>query len=82
MPSGTCQWLVERRREITDQMVENGWYPDSESDLWEIVECGAPVTEITDGWRCEAGHHHYYYGSPSQIAEERREAMMEAMGDF
>lgn len=77
----TCGWLVEREREITDEMVDAGWYPDSEADLWEVVECGAPVHDITDGWECDAGHHHYEYGSPSQIAEEHREAMAEQYGE-
>ena len=79
MEGTKCQWLVERRRVITDEMVANDWYPDSEADLWETVECGATVHDITDGWRCEAGHHHFTYGSPSQIEEERCQAMMERL---
>lgn len=77
MSENTCGWLVQRRREITPKMIEAEWHPDSESDLWEIGECGASTREITDGWECEAGHRHYYYGSPSQRAEEMMEAMME-----
>lgn len=80
MAENTCGWLVERRREITPEMVEADWYPDSEADLWEVAECGAPTREITDGWACEAGHHHYTYGSPSQQAEEMEMAMMERLG--
>jgi hypothetical protein len=51
-------------------MVENGWYPDSPSDLIEIVECGAKMRDIVDGVECEAGHTHYYYGSSSQLWDE------------
>lgn len=65
-----CFDLIERRRVITDEMVENGWYPDSESDLWEVVECGADVFEIVDGVECANGHRHYHYGSPTQQLEE------------
>lgn len=65
----TCLWLV---------LVPSGNpEPDSEADCWREVECGAPVTDVVDGWTCEAGHSHYYYGSPTQQEQERAEAMME-----
>ena len=38
--------------------------PDSESDRWVTVECGAPVTYDHGGWSCEAGHDHRTYGGP------------------
>jgi hypothetical protein len=73
----TCTWLVERRIEITADMIEGGWFAECEADNWEVVECGAPAHDIVDGWECEAGHHHFRYGTPSQIAEERMEALAE-----
>lgn len=79
--SRTCQWLIEIPREVTVEMSDEGWYPDSESDLWVTVECGAPVHDITDGWKCDRGHHHFTYGSPSQIAEERMMALAERFGE-
>lgn len=65
-----CIDLIERQRVITDEMVENGWYPDSESDLYEIVECGADVTEVVDGVECANGHRHYHLGTPSHRLDE------------
>jgi hypothetical protein len=53
--------------------------PTSESDCWKIAYCGAPVSDIVDGWACEAGHRHFTYGSESQINEEREEALSEEM---
>jgi len=61
----TCGWLIE---------VASGHpEPDSPSDMIRIVECGAPVTTITDGWECANGHRHLFYGSASQQAEEAME---------
>ena len=87
MSENTCGWLVARRRQFPDPPANMTaedypfWHEEVAEaiaeDPWEIVECGAPVRDITDGWECDAGHHHYTYGSPSQIAEERQEAMME-----
>lgn len=48
-----CGWLVEG---WPDDAPED-WYPDSPSDL--IRECGAPVTELSNGWRCAGGHSHF-----------------------
>ena len=41
-PEG-CPWLVERQRHIPDEAYEDGWFPDSPSDLVEIVPCGGVV---------------------------------------
>lgn len=79
-----CDWLVERAlvppADLPREFLEE-WY-DMAADCGgvEVVECGAPVHDIVDGWECEAGHRHLFYGSPSQIAEERCEAMMERLG--
>jgi hypothetical protein len=85
----TCTWLIEIPNNptppahYTDEDLD-GWY-EWQAEIraenpWRTTECGAPITELTDGWTCAAGHHHYYYGSASQIAEEREEAWAELNG--
>jgi hypothetical protein len=49
-PFDTCPWLVE--------VPSGNPEPDSPSDCWLTVECGAPVTFDGDAWSCEAGHGH------------------------
>lgn len=52
-----CDWLIEVRRPVTDEMVEAGWYPDFPSDLVMEVECGLPMhPHGPDGWICANGH--------------------------
>jgi len=80
-----CTWLVLAPTDFGDTsdpaMYDDetgewmGGYPDSPSDLYTEVECGAKVTHHVDangskGWSCEFGHHHWEYGSPNQQAEE------------
>ena len=84
----TCIWMVERVRDPTppadmhpDEYTE--WYEYlADMPRTEIVECGAPVHDIEDGWECEAGHHHFTYGSARQQAEEQEMAMMERLGYY
>jgi hypothetical protein len=52
----TCGWLVERYNGNPE--------PDSPSDCYDIVPCGAEVTYDFGGWSCEAGHDHRTYGGP------------------
>lgn len=60
----TCDWLVHKHThdgacEYDEQWGECGaCAPFIEGPL--VVECGAPVTELSHGWECEAGHSHYY----------------------
>lgn len=83
----TCQWLVEQAFAPTppNNMPEeclDAWH-EHMSEIYaecggvEIVECGADVIDITDGWQCAAGHHYYNYGSRSQQFEEQAEAWAE-----
>lgn len=46
-----CQWLVERRRNIPNEAYEDGWYPDSPSDLVEIAPCGGDT--VGDSGLCQ-----------------------------
>jgi hypothetical protein len=69
----TCTWMVE---------VPSGHpEPDSPSDCWTMVACGAPVYAINGdldtGYYCSEGHRHLTYGSPAQQVEEALEAFME-----
>ena len=60
----TCGWLVKTSNHPGE------CYPDdevgyctrceewAENGGWGIVECGAPVTELPNGWECAAGHSH------------------------
>jgi len=69
--STSCTWQLE---------VPSGHpEPTSEADCWKSVTCGAAVTDVADGWECENGHHYFTYGSPSQMAEEREEALIESL---
>jgi len=47
-----CGWLVE--------VPSGNPEPDSGSDCWMLVECGAALTFTHDGngWRCDNGHEH------------------------
>lgn len=72
-PTGyECSWLV---------LVPSGNpEPDSPSDLYREVECGAPVFSRDgdeDHTCCENGHVRHAYGSAEQQAEERMEAFAE-----
>ena len=81
-----CDWLVERAVDTTppadlpaDLLGE--WYEQFvDAPRFVIVECGARVSDIVDGWECEAGHRHLFYGSPSQQVEERVQALAELAG--
>lgn len=85
----TCGWLVEVRNnpkppaDLPDEYYDE-WLTMMADCVAEnptiIVECGAPVHDIPDGWCCEAGHSHLRYGSDRQIAEERQEAWDELHG--
>lgn len=52
----TCHWLVK----VPSRNPE----PDSLSDCFVIVECGAAVTYDHGGFTCESGHDHRTYGGP------------------
>jgi hypothetical protein len=85
----TCGWLVEVRNnpkppaDLSDEDYDDWctWAGESVAEQPTlIVECGAAVHDIPDGWCCEAGHSHLYYGSDRQIAQERQEAWAELHG--
>ena len=84
-----CGWLVEVRNnpEPPVGISDEEFYDWAETigdyvreNPYVIIECGAPVHDIVDGWACASGHQHLYYGSPSQIVEEQREAWDELHG--
>ena len=58
MAQDGCTWLVQVPT-WTLVPAEAEWYPDSPSDVYTIVECGAPVTVDSDGaYGCTNGHRH------------------------
>jgi hypothetical protein len=68
----TCGWLVERTYTVGDD--ESGYEGYTVTE-----ECGALAWTTDQGWVCDAGHEHLTYGSEAQQAEERVEAMVEAL---
>jgi len=69
MTTQTCSWLIE---------VPSGHpEPDFPSDMWKIVECGAPVEVLPDGWICNNGHEYIDYGSTRGRVVEQEEALIE-----
>lgn len=76
---GPCSWLIEIRNPAFN---DPEWYPDSPSDVYRIIECGAPVhvvkvTAYGEHTRCENGHTHDPYGSPESLATLWEEEMRE-----
>ena len=81
MEQTTCGWLVETSEhpgecypddELGYCTLCEGW---AENGGWGIVECGAHVTDLGNGWECEAGHSHYYgaeYFDEDEVAGMRR----------
>lgn len=68
-PEG-CHWLI--------QVPSDNPEPDFPEDLYNIVECGAPVTTNEYGsWSCEAGHYHVSYDDPMRPAFEIELSMLE-----
>jgi hypothetical protein len=61
--TATCTWLVEVPT-ASLYPPEAEWYPDSPSDVYTTVECGAKVTFDPGGFTCENGHDHRTYGGP------------------
>lgn len=53
-----CDWIVEVPT-ASLMPAEADWYPDSPSDVWTQVRCGAPVTDDGGGaYHCANGHAH------------------------
>jgi hypothetical protein len=72
----TCSWLVQVPT-ASLYPPEAEWYPDSPSDVYTELDCGAPVFAKDgdlDHTFCTNGHVRLAYGSPAQQAEERAEA--------
>jgi hypothetical protein len=66
----SCDWLVE-------VAVDNP-EPDSPADLYEVVECGAELTDDGYGsWHCAAGHSHVSHEDPRRGEWEAQEAARE-----
>lgn len=59
----TCPWFVQVPT-ASLYPPEAEWYPDSASDVYTEVECGAPLTRDAGGWTCANGHDHRTYGGP------------------
>lgn len=72
-----CSWLVQVPT-ASLYPPEAEWYPDSPSDVYTVVDCGARLFDDGHGsYHCEAGHRHVSFEDPDYPAYEAELAWQE-----